>query len=332
MGKSAQLTAWAVFADGFQGQVDALWSSSAPEVASVDPRGMVFAHAPGQARITAALDAVRAEAAVSVVPVTVARYDLTGRVVNQNGKPVAAVRVGALDGEAAGRETLTGWDGRYFLDELRGETTIAARKDGYAEQSQLATGPPAVLNFTLAGRGPVDSFGDGQWLVVDEIMARRYFGDPRAGCIWQRRSGFSDLGGTDRAATSPPDPDFIAEGFFNFDALQEIVDIHETDALFRSTPECGDWVPVPHISAIQDNVGPGSWLVGAQIAPGTYRADADEFCYWARLQSFGGTEEEILDDGFVEAPGEVTVVIEGPDVGFFTDDECGLWTRVDEGP
>lgn len=157
MGKSVQLTAWAVFGDGFAGQVDVLWSSSAPEVASLDPCGTVLAHSPGQVRITATLGAVRTEAPLSATPPSVALYNLTGRVVNQNGKPVAAVLVVALVGAAAGQETRTGWDGRYFLAEPRGETTIGARKGGYEEQSQSATGPPAVLDFTLAGLAPRDS-------------------------------------------------------------------------------------------------------------------------------------------------------------------------------
>ena len=128
------------------------------------------------------------------------------------------------------------------------------------------------------------------------------------------------------------DPDFIAEGFFSFDARQEIVDIHESDALFRSTSECGTWGGQPLATKVQEAIGPGSWLVGSQIAPGTYRADADAFCYWARLTSFGGTQEEILEDDFLQAAGEVAVTLEESDVGFFTDHECGSWTRVGDRP
>ena len=166
-------------------------------MASVDQRGYVFAHAEGETRVTATLSPVRAEAAVSVRPPTVARYDLTGRVVNHNGKPVAAVLIIALDGTAAGQETRTGHDGRYFLAELEGETTVAARKDGYEEQRQLATGPPGELDFTLTGLTPRDSFGGGQWLVGDEIVPRPLLRGPPfrvrlaaplgvPGCGWNR--------------------------------------------------------------------------------------------------------------------------------------------------
>ena len=108
------------------------------------------------------------------------------------------------------------------------------------------------------------------------------------------------------------------------------MDIHQSDALFRSTPECGNWRPEPGITETQETIGPGHWIVGVQVDPGTYRADADRFCYWARLESFGGTAEEIVEDGFLEAPGAVRVMIEASDAGFFTDDECGPWTRIEE--
>ncbi len=332
MGARADLTARATFSDGSAGLADAVWQSSDPMVASIDQRGNLRAHAEGETRITATFGPVRSEAALSVTPPTVALYDLTGRVVNQNGKPVADVLIVALDGASAGEETRTGWDGRFFLSELRGETTVAARKDGYAEQEQRSTGPPQELHFTLDGLAPRDSFGGGQWLVGDEIVARRYFGDPESGCVWQRRSGYSDIGGVDRAATSPPDPDFIAEGFFGFDALQAIVDIHDDDAIFRSTPECGVWGSEPSISRVQETIGPGNWLVGLQLLPGTYRAEAGEHCYWARVKSFGGTSEDIIEDDFLEAPGGVTVTLDDSDVGFYTDDECGPWTRVEAPP
>jgi len=68
IGTVTQLTAWATFSDGVTGQVDPLWSSSAPEVASVDGRGFVFAHGAGETRITATLGPASAEAGVAVAP------------------------------------------------------------------------------------------------------------------------------------------------------------------------------------------------------------------------------------------------------------------------
>ena len=213
-GFSVQLSAWAQLSDGSAGPADPVWNSSEPAVASVDQRGTVIARAEGRTRITATLGPVRAEAGVTVGPVTVALYNLTGRVVNHNGKPVASVLMVVVDGPADGQETRTGWDGTYFFPGLRTQVTVAARKDGYEEKRQMVSDPPAELNFALVGLGARQSFGGGQWLVGDEIVPRRYYTDPDSGCVWERRSSLADVGGIDGAAMSEPDPGFIAEGYF----------------------------------------------------------------------------------------------------------------------
>ena len=51
-GAVVQLTAWATFSDGTSQQVDPVWGSSTPAVASVDQNGFLFAHAGGETRIT----------------------------------------------------------------------------------------------------------------------------------------------------------------------------------------------------------------------------------------------------------------------------------------
>lgn len=336
IGTVVQLTAWAAFSDGGTGQVDPLWSSSAPEVASVDGRGFVFAHAAGETRITATLGPASAEAGVAVAPVNPNRYDLNGQVVNHNGRPVADVLVVALDGPSAGKATTTRGDGGYILHDLEGDTTLAARKDGYAEATGLATRNSGRLDFTLIGGAPRDSFGGGQWIVGDEVLPGRYFTDPDSGCFWQRRSGFSIGYPANRASLVPfdsePDLDFIAGRELRFDSAQEIVDIQATDAAFRSRSECGEWRTEPPHPGVMEGIGPGTWLVGSQIAPGTYRADADYLCLWLRLTAFGGGQEDVVDDGLVEtrAGAQLTVTIEASDAGFYSDAECGPWTRVED--
>lgn len=336
IGTVTQLTAWAAFSDGATGQVDPLWRSSAPEVASVDGRGFVFAHAAGETRITATLGAASAEAGVTVAPVDPNLYDLSGQVVNHNGRPVADVFVVALDGPSAGKATVTPGDGGYFLHDLEGDTTLAARKDGYAEATGLATRDSGRLDFTLIGGAPRDAFGGGQWIVGDEVLPGRYFTDPDSGCFWQRRSGFSIGYPASRAALLPfdsePDLDFIAGRELRFDSGQEIVDIHASDAAFRSRSECGEWRTEPPRTGVTEDIGPGTWLVGAQIAPGTYRADADYLCLWLRLAAFGGGQEDVVEDGLVETRtgAELTVTIDPSDAGFYTDAECGPWTRVED--
>ena len=334
IGAVVQLTARATFSDGTSQQVDPVWRSSTPGVASVDQRGFLFAHAEGETRITAILGPIRTETGVTVAPANPDIYDLSGQVVNHNGNPVADVLIVALDVPATGGATVTSGDGWYFLADLNGNTTIAARKDGYEEVTGLATTETGRLHFTLVGGDPRDSFGGGQWIVGDEILPGRYFTDPDPGCFWQRRAGFSVGALAGRAALlpleSPPDHDYIAGRELRFDSGQEIVDIRLEDTAFRSTSECGEWRTEPPHIGTQDEIRLGTWLVGTQIAPGTYRADAKFLCYWARVSGFGAGQEDVVEEGLVEtdAGAELTVTIAASDAGFYSDDECGLWTRV----
>lgn len=337
VGAVVQLTARATFSDGASLQVDPVWRSSSPEVASVDQNGFLFARAEGETRITAVLGPVSTDAAVAVAPPNPNIYNLSGQVVNHNGRPVADVLIAGLDG-TGDRGTVTSGDGWYFLQNLEGDTTVAARKDGYPEVTGHATRESGQLHFTLVGGAPRNSFGGGQWIVGDEVLPGRYFTDPDSGCFWQRRSGFSIGHLANRAAllpfTSPPDHDYIAGRELRFDSAQEIVDIHASDAAFRSRSECGEWRTEPPHVGTQEQIRPGTWLVGDQIAPGTYRADAKYLCYWARVSGFGASQENVVDEGLVEldAGVELTVTIQVSDAGFFTDDECGSWTRVGEPP
>jgi hypothetical protein len=82
----------------------------------------------------------------------------------------------------------------------------------------------------------------------------------------------------------------------------------------------------------------GTWLVGTDIAPGTYRADgmvaggsSADWCYWARLSDLtGGSEADdngIIDNHLGTGPGQVLVEILPTDVAFETKD-CGTWTLI----
>lgn len=68
--------------------------------------------------------------------------------------------------------------------------------------------------------------------------------------------------------------------------------------------------------------------MGAQIAPGTYRADTRDGCYWERLRNFEGTLRSIIANDFVSGGGRRHVEIRSGDAGFNTDEDCGSWTRV----
>jgi len=165
---------------------------------------------------------------------------------------------------------------------------------------------------------PPVSFGPGAYRIgaLPNLPAGRYYTDPFYGCYWERISG---PGGTlDQV---------IANDFVGEDAGQKIVDIRSTDYAFSTDPDCGTWYSTPR-RGLQATITPGTWLVGSQIAPGTYMSYVSYGCYWERLRNFDGTLSAIIANDFVDAPGYQYVQVSAGDVGFNSDGDCGTWQRV----
>jgi hypothetical protein len=70
--------------------------------------------------------------------------------------------------------------------------------------------------------------------------------------------------------------------------------------------------------------GDGTYRVGKDIRPGTYRTKGGDGCYWARLKSFNGSLDSILAND--NASGPTLVTIKRTDRGFETR-RCGNWSR-----
>lgn len=70
--------------------------------------------------------------------------------------------------------------------------------------------------------------------------------------------------------------------------------------------------------------GDGTWIVGTDIAPGTYRSSGGSGCYWERTTGTGDLDDIIDNDN---ASGPAVVVI-APDDPFFVSKGCGTWTQV----
>ncbi len=71
--------------------------------------------------------------------------------------------------------------------------------------------------------------------------------------------------------------------------------------------------------------GDSDWVVGEEIASGTYRTrEASPGCYWARLSGFSGELGEIIANE--NASGPTVVTIAAKDKGF-TSNDCGTWTK-----
>jgi hypothetical protein len=76
--------------------------------------------------------------------------------------------------------------------------------------------------------------------------------------------------------------------------------------------------------------GDGTYIVGTDIKPGTYRTDGPEDtaipnCYWARLQATSGEFSDIIANGNTAGP--TTVTISASDKAFQTTG-CKTWTRT----
>ena len=149
-----------------------------------------------------------------------------------------------------------------------------------------------------------------------DIAPGRYFAVLPSDCYWERQSG---LGGTPA--------EIIASDWLDYPAAQLIVDILASDVAFKSNTTCGTWFNTPRSDA-HVNIPAGTWLVGAQLSPGTYRApNPNRACYWERLRNFKGQVSNIIANDFVSGTGqeEVFVSISPGDVGFYTGG-CGTWT------
>jgi hypothetical protein len=68
----------------------------------------------------------------------------------------------------------------------------------------------------------------------------------------------------------------------------------------------------------------GTWLVGTDIKPGTYRSSPDGDCYWARLKNTSGDFEAILANG----NGTNQVVTLKKTDKALESARCAPWTRI----
>lgn len=90
-----------------------------------------------------------------------------------------------------------------------------------------------------------------------------------------------------------------------------------------ATPSPTTTTAPPSQAGPKTTFGPGTWKVGTDIAPGTYKASGD-LCYWARLSGFSGQLDDIIANGNGTG-GQIIVTISEDDVAFESN-RCGTWT------
>lgn len=86
-------------------------------------------------------------------------------------------------------------------------------------------------------------------------------------------------------------------------------------------------VAAPAASAAATQVdGEGTYLVGVDIAPGTYVSHNGDWCYWARLSGLSGELDDIIANDISES-GTMYVTI-APSDRAFESSNCATWTLV----
>lgn len=159
------------------------------------------------------------------------------------------------------------------------------------------------------------TFGDGTHRVGKDISAGTYraakiSGGIFGGCYWARLRNFS--GGLGAIISNENE------------SAPALVTIKPTDRGFETTG-CGTWTSeLRRITKSRTRWGAGTYLVGVDVAPGTYVSRGGSSCYWARLRAFtGGLDGIIANDNH---RGRAIVTISRSDRAFRSDG-CGTWSR-----
>ena len=179
--------------------------------------------------------------------------------------------------------------------------------------------PPALHAPTVKPEG----FGDGIWIVGKEIVSGTYYseskesgGVPRT-CYWKRLADFNNTIFTGNVAQ------------FGY----TIVTIQASDKGFDSE-DCGWWQPFNDIieranasSGPARRFGNGIWIVGKEIASGTYRSENNSNCTWQRLSSFNSGSKNTIAYDFLE-DGPIILTIHASDK-VFASYHCNQWNLIE---
>lgn len=291
------------------------WSSSAPSIATIDATtGLLTAVAPGTSTISAVSETVQGSAVLTVVVPAVASVSVTP------GSPSlvvgTTVQLAAVTRDSHGNAL----NNRAVVWSTGNAALATVSQSGLV--SALAIGGPVTITATSEGVPGTSSvtvtpfsFGAGTYAIGSAIPAGRYRSNNPAvtSCYWARLSGF---GGT------------LGEIIANDNASgPAVVDIAAGDKGFMSS-SCATWVAVvgPITTSPTAPFGPGAFIVGTDIAAGTWSAAAGfPNCYWQRSRTFTGLTSDIITNNFGPSPAIVT--IPSSDVEFYSSG-CGSWTKI----
>jgi hypothetical protein len=216
-------------------------------------------------------------------------------------------------------ERLSGFSGEFSdviannFDSVRQIVEIKPSDAGFSTDSKCGTWSTDLSPL----KAPTSPFSGGTWQVSSEIAPGLWRNSGfSTSCYWERLSGFS-WESEDRIANS-------------FDDVRQIVEIKPGDAGFYTEDDCGSWsMDLTPSKAPTASFGGGFWLVGCEVAAGTWRnTPADTGCYWERLSGFSGESSDRIANDFIGALTQTVVSISDSDTGFYADSDCGTWTYL----
>jgi hypothetical protein len=155
------------------------------------------------------------------------------------------------------------------------------------------------------------TFSDGTWEVGSDIRPGTYrFREPADFCYWARLKNFS--GNLNSIIANDN-----AVGY-------AVVTILPSDKGFE-TSGCPDWSKdLSQVTGSKTRFGEGTFIVGTDLRPGTYRNTGGDGCYWERMRDFRGTLHSIIANDLPR--GRTLVTIRPGDRGF-SSTGCGDWVR-----
>ena len=165
---------------------------------------------------------------------------------------------------------------------------------------------------TVPPKPKFHTFGDGTYRIPKDVKYGTYrTREASDGCYWETLKGFSgDL------------DDIVANE--NTDA-PTIVTLNAKTKGFNADG-CGTFTSdLSSITKSKNSFGAGTYIVGTDMHPGTYRSSGDGDCYWERLKNFTGGFNSIIANDNTSHPTIVT--IRGTDAGFHSAD-CGTWKKI----
>lgn len=189
------------------------------------------------------------------------------------------------------------------------DSSCDTKKTNTATNTSSSASPSPQQSAPVVQEDKYPHFDDGNYVVGTDIQPGTYrTRSSSSGCYYARLSGF---GGT------------LDEILANENANgPTVITIAATDKGFTSA-RCGTWTQdLSAITASPTSFSDGIYIVGTDIQPGTYKSTGGSGCYYARLNGFTGTLDDILANENTDGPAIVTIA--PSDIGFKSA-RCGTW-------